>query len=419
MTAQRAKVNTQKENMIDSNSKLFQDNLVYKPFHYPYAVEVLKEHENRMHWGEHELDLSDDVADWKTPGVLEPAEKDFIIQILRMFTQSDVAVGAYYLDNLIPIFRNNEVRNMLTSFATREGTHQRAYALLNDTLGLPEGEYAAFRTYKEMADKDDFMRDADTSTLKGLALGLAKATFNEGVSLFASFIMLLNFQRFGKMKGMGKVVEWSVKDETKHVEGVSWLFRQICQEHPEIVNNHFKSVIYNMARRCVELEDAFIDLAYKMGSIKGLDSDGVKQYIRFIADRRLIMLGLKGNFKVKKNPLPWVDIVLNAADHTNFFENKVAEYEVGGLEGEWDYNFNDVRVYGKEGCPYCVKAKDWLVANNVDFDYIDLSDDQERNRFYDLYAFENEQRSVPKIFKLESDKIILLGGYNELVGKGL
>jgi ribonucleotide reductase beta subunit family protein with ferritin-like domain len=148
--------------------------------------------------------------------------------------------------------------------------------------------------------------------------------------------MLLNFQRFGKMKGMGKVVEWSIRDESIHVEGVSKLFKAYCAEHPRIVDDEFKGMIYEMARQSVKLEDNFVDLAYKLGDIEGLDSKEVKQYIRYITDRRLLQLGLKGNYKVKDNPLPWLEWVLNGADHTNFFENRVTEYEVAGLSGKWD-----------------------------------------------------------------------------------
>jgi ribonucleoside-diphosphate reductase beta chain len=187
-----------------------------------------------------------------------------------------------------------------------------------------------------MADKIDFMTEADTSTKSGLGLALAKSVFNEGVALFASFVMLLNFQRFGKMKGMGKVVEWSIRDESIHVEGNAFLFRTFCAEHPRIVNDEFKQQIYEMARQAVKLEDKFVDLAYAMGDVNGLTADEVKSYIRYITDRRLLQLGLKPNFKVKDNPLPWLEWVLNGADHTNFFENRVTEYEVAGLTGTWE-----------------------------------------------------------------------------------
>lgn len=306
----------------------------YKPFHYPWAVEMTTRHE-KAHWIEDEIDLSEDVTDWKG-GKMTDIEKEYVTNILRLFTQSDVAVGQNYFDQFIPKFKNNEVRNMLGSFATREGIHQRAYALLNETLGLPDSEYHAFLEYQEMADKIDFIMDSDVNTMRGLGLALAKSVLNEGVALFASFVMLLNFQRYGKMKGMGKVVEWSIRDESMHVEGISKLFKAFCKEHPRIIDDSFKKDIYEMSRNAVKLEDKFTELAYEMGDVDGLSQDDVKQYVRYITDRRLIQLGMKPNFKVKDNPLPWLEWVLNGADHTNFFENRVTEYEVAGLKGSWD-----------------------------------------------------------------------------------
>jgi glutaredoxin 3 len=404
--------------MITSKSKLFQSSAVYKPFAYPWAVDVTVEHE-KMHWIESEIPLGDDLTDWKM-GKLSATEKDFVTQILRMFTQSDVNVGGFYYDNLIPVLQNNEVRNMLGSFAVREGTHQRAYALLNDTLGLAEGDYAAFLDYAEMREKHEYMLEADPSTLEGLALALAKGVFNEGVSLFASFVMLLNFQRpegGGRMKGMCKIVEWSIKDETKHVEGVARLFRGLCNEHPEIVTDGFKRAIYDMAREVVRLEDAFVDLAYRAvgGAMPGLTAAEVQQYVRYVADRRLVQLGLKPNFMIAANPLPWLDWVISAADHTNFFEQKVAEYEVGGLHGEWGYDDAPAYfvVYGRDNCPYCVEAKQLLESRGLDYAYHDLTDDQLRQDFYDAAGFVGDERRVPKIW-CDTGTPRLIGGFTEL-----
>ena len=316
-----------------NKSSLMTFSKTYKPFYFPWAVDLTVKHE-KAHWIEDEIDLSEDVNEWKN-GRVTDIEKEYIVNILRLFTQSDVAVGQNYYDQFIPKFKNNEIRNMLGSFAAREGIHQRAYALLNDTLGLPDSEYHAFLEYKEMTDKIDFMMDSEQETTRGLALSLAKTVFNEGVALFASFAMLLNFQRFGKMKGMGKVVEWSIRDESMHVEGNANLFRAFCQENLHIVDNEFKKEIYLMASDAVSLEDKFIELAYKLGDIDGLNSEDVKQYVRYITDRRLTQLGLKEIYNVDKNPLEWIEWVLNGADHTNFFENRVTEYEVAGLTGNW------------------------------------------------------------------------------------
>ena len=313
---------------------LLLESKVYKPFKYPWAVELTQKHEE-IHWIEQEADLGEDVADWKLK--LTADEHDFITQILRLFTQSDIQVGANYHDFLIPRLKNNEVRNMLTSFAAREGVHQRAYALLNDTLGLPDEEYHKFMDYSEMADKIDFMATGNSATDQGLALCLAQSVFNEGVVLFASFVMLLNFQRFGKMKGMNTIVEWSLRDESIHCEGNAKLFKTLCAEKPHVVNDELKHKVYSMARKVVELEDSFIELVYQDYAIEGLAASEVKQYIRYITDRRLIQLGLKGNFLVKENPLPWLEWVLNGASHDNFFEKRVTEYSVNGMAGDWEY----------------------------------------------------------------------------------
>ena len=148
--------------------------------------------------------------------------------------------------------------------------------------------------------------------------------------------MLLNFPRHGKMKGMGQIVTWSIVDETMHAETMIKLFRTYIEENREIWNDDLKSRIYTIATKMVDLEDKFIDLAFGMVRVADLDASDVKQYIRYITDRRLISLGLKGIMKVKKNPLPWVEEMINAPTHTNFFENRATDYAKGALSGNWD-----------------------------------------------------------------------------------
>jgi ribonucleoside-diphosphate reductase beta chain len=318
------------------------------------------------------------------------------------------------------VIRNNEVRNLLGSFAVREGTHQRAYALLNDTLGLPESAYASFLNYTELKEKADFATDARTDTLENLALALSRGVINEGLSLFASFVMLLNFQRFGKMMGLCKIVEWSIKDETKHVEGVTKLFRTLCAEHPHIVTDALKKRIYDDFREAVRLEDAFIDLSYGQHEIEGLKAEDVKTYIRYIADRRLVGLGMKENWGIAANPLPWLDWIISAADHTNFFEAKVAEYEAGGLTGGWGYSTDQrsFTVYTKDGCPWCVRAKELLAGLGHEVQIVDLSDDDARQEFYRVHGFTGaagaQGATMPKIWETTSGWAEYVGGFTEL-----
>jgi ribonucleoside-diphosphate reductase beta chain len=192
--------------------------------------------------------------------------------------------------------------------------------------------------YAEMKEKHDYVMNisGQNTTKENTATHIAVfSAFTEGMQLFSSFIMLLNFPRHGKMKGMGQIVTWSIVDETQHTENMIKLFRAYIQENNEIWNDELKGRLYTIAERMVELEDKFIDLAFAMGAMEDLSSEDVKKYIRYIADRRLISLGLKGVFKVKRNPLPWVEEMINAPTHTNFFENRATDYAKGALSGDW------------------------------------------------------------------------------------
>lgn len=311
----------------------------YKPFKYPWAMLAAEEHE-KIHWGSWEAKLQEDVNQWKS-NVITQEEKDHITQILRIFTQSDVAVGGNYCDIFISVFKNNEIRNMLLSFANREGTHQRSYALLNDTLGLHESEYSSFLEYEEMASKIDFMlqppQEVEDESVS-IAYELARSVCNEGMSLFSAFVMLLNYQRQGKMKGMCEIVEWSLRDESKHVEGMTRLFHEYCKENPHVITDTLKSYIYNNYEQAVALEDALIELVYAQKDIADLSATSIKTYVRYLADRRLLQLGLKPIFGVKHNPLSWLDWVISGDSFKNFFEGTVTDYNASGMAGQinWD-----------------------------------------------------------------------------------
>ena len=312
--------------------------LAFKPFKYPWAMVFSEDHE-KIHWGTWEAKLQEDVNQWKG-GQISGLEKEHITQILRIFTQSDVAVGGNYCDVFIPFFKNNEIRNMLLSFANREGTHQRAYALLNDTLGLDEKEYSAFLDYGEMREKIEFMTEAPKglSDEAHMAFELARSVCNEGMGLFSAFVLLLNFQRFGRMKGMCEIVEWSIRDETMHVEGMTKLFHTYCEENPHVVTDKLKSYIYTNYTKAVEHEDALIDLVFVGDEMNELSKSDLKQYVRYLADRRLLQLGLKPIFKQKDNPLTWLDWIISGDDPKNFFEGTNTSYSAGGMVGEFDWS---------------------------------------------------------------------------------
>lgn len=310
----------------------------YKPFEYHEFVQVAEISE-KMHWVEQEVDLTEDIRQWKD-GTVTAQEKELVLEIMKTFTQSDVEVATGYIEFFLPYFKNNEVRQMLISIAAREGVHQRAYALFTDTIGLPEDSYRMFLEYEELAERIEKMTEMDASSYEGMAKSIARTVISEGIALFGAFVMLLNFQRHGKLMGLSKINEWSIKDEALHVEGMIILFRKFIEEHPQIVNDELKKSIYDMFREAVKLEDHFIDMAFKTcpDGIQGLKPEEVKQYIRYIADRRLIQLGLKGNWGVKTNPLPWIDPIIAGASMTNFFEQRESEYSAAGLTGNWGWD---------------------------------------------------------------------------------
>ena len=316
--------------------KLTDERNYFKPFNYAWAYDAWLKHE-QSHWLHTEVPMMEDVKDWKKK--LTTEEKTFLTNIFRFFTQGDIDVAGGYVNNYLPYFPQPEVRMMLLGFAAREALHIAAYSHLIETLGLPETTYNEFLEYAEMREKHDYVLDISlkNSTKENTAAHIAVfSAFTEGMQLFSSFIMLLNFPRMGKMKGMGQIVTWSIVDETQHAENMIKLFRTYIEENKEIWNDELKGKIYTIAERMVELEDKFIELSFSLGGIEGLTQEEVKKYIRYIADRRLISLGLKGVFKVKRNPLPWVEEMINAPTHTNFFENRATDYAKGALSGNWN-----------------------------------------------------------------------------------
>jgi len=304
----------------------------YKPFDHPWMFDYYSQ-QNQMHWFPEDVPLHNDVKDWQT---MTDEEKNLLTQIFRLFTQSDVDVGAGYVDRYMRIFKKPEARMMMSSFANMESIHQHAYSLLLDTVGMPEVEYKAFAEYEAMADKHEYINAVKVT--KGDKKSIAKALaiysgFTEGLQLFSSFIILLNFPRFGKMKGMGQIITYSIRDESMHVEAMTKLFREFIQENIDLWTDDFKAEIYQACREMVDLEDRFLDLVFEQGDIPGLTKKEMQQYIRYIADRRLLQLGLKTNYNVKENPLNWLDDVLGV-EHQNFFEGRATTYMKAGLRGD-------------------------------------------------------------------------------------
>ena len=317
---------------------LLSANPVYKPFHYPWAYDAWLQ-QQRIHWLPEEVPLADDVKDWQKN--LTKEERNLLTQIFRFFVQADVEVNNCYMGHYSRVFKPTEVCMMLASFSNTETIHIAAYSYLLDTIGMPEVEYEAFLRIKEMRDKYEYMQSFNTSTKLDIAKTLAMfGAFTEGLQLFASFAILLNFPRFNKMKGMGQIVTWSARDETLHTNSIIRLFHTFLSENPEIKSKDFFEDLKNACSIVVGHEDSFIDKAFELGGVEGLDAENVKKYIRYIADNRLNQLGINPIYNVGKNPLPYMDEMLNSLEHANFFESRATEYSRAATQGTWDEAFS-------------------------------------------------------------------------------
>ena len=312
--------------MVKTKTDITQERTTFKPFKYPWAYDAWLQHE-QSHWLHTEVPMSEDVKDYKK---LSSHEQEFLTKILRFFVQGDLDIGSGYHDHYIPVFKQPEVRMMMSGFAGREALHVAAYAHLIETLGLPESTYNEFLQYGEMVQKHDYINNLSAAPMAEKIAAIS--AFGEGMQLFSSFVMLLNFARNGKLKGLGQIIAWSIVDETQHAEGMIKVYREYVKHHQdETTSDRIKEI----ADQMVGLEDQFVDLAFSMVEVEKLTKEEVKQYIRYIADRRLISMGMKGIYKIKKNPLPWVDGMLGVS-HTNFFEQRVTDYSKGATTGTWD-----------------------------------------------------------------------------------
>lgn len=312
--------------------KLTDERPYFKPFQYSWAFDAFVKSE-QMHWLWSEVPIADDLNDWKNK--LEQDEKEFLTHLYRFFTQGDISIAGAYIKNYLPVFPQPEVRMMLSSFAARENIHIAAYSYLVESLGMPDTIYNEFLQYKAMADKHKFFEGFYNKDDRTIAQQMAVfSAFSEGMQLFSSFVMLINFSRSGLMKGMGQIISWSAADETLHCESMIKLFRTFIKENIHIWTDEFKREIYEIARKMAELEFSFIDLAFGMSEQRDLKKDDMKQFARYLVDRRLLALGLKPEFKVKRNPLPWVEPMFGLT-HSNFFEQRVTDYAKGSLTGSW------------------------------------------------------------------------------------
>jgi ribonucleoside-diphosphate reductase beta chain len=311
---------------------------------YPWAYECWKR-QQQIHWMGEEVPLGEDIKDWQSE-TLTANERNLLTQIFRFFTQADVEVSENYLKRYIPIFQPLEIQMMMAAFTNMETVHIDAYALLLKTLGMAKTEFEAFRDYTAMRAKADYMQGFGMTTCANVARTLAMfGAFTEGMWLFASFAMLMNFPRHNKMRGMGQIITWSIRDESLHCESMIRLYHEWAQETGAVTQSVGDDII-DVAKTSVTLEDKFVELAFEFGDVEGMTMKDIKNYVRYIADWRLTQLkltpvygyfsGSPGHYQqTQPHPLPWLSAMLNGVEHANFFEARSTEYSKAATRGNW------------------------------------------------------------------------------------
>ena len=240
-------------------------------------------------------------------------------------------------------FKKPEIQMMSAAFASFESIHAVSYAYLNQSLGLEDFE--AFLHEPTAKAKIDRLIGTKGKTKAEIARSLAIfSAFNEGVNLFSSFAILLNFSRFNKMKGLGQIISFSIKDESLHSEAGCWLFRTMISEYPEIWTDELKTQIYDSARTTIDLEDSFIDKAFSVGTVEGLEPKDIKMFIRHRANTKLGDLGLKSNWrnidKTVIEKMEWFSVLSTGTSQQDFFAGRVTDYSRGNFDFSkiWDLN---------------------------------------------------------------------------------
>lgn len=320
-------------------SNLLHERIVYKPFEYPQAYEYWLS-QQQAHWLHTEVPMMSDLNDWKQN--LSETEKNIIGSILKGFAQTETIVNDYWSGLVTKWFRKPEVIMMATTFGSMETIHAEAYSLLNETLGLDdfseflEDETTMAKIENLMVVRDSFNGEKDLHEIaKSLAIFSA---FTEGVNLFSSFAVLLSFKMRNKLKGVGQIVEWSIRDESMHSEAGCWLFRTLVEENPYLKTKELEAAINEAALLSLKLELDFIDKVYELGDLEGCSKYDLQNFIKNRVNTKLGDLGynpIVSNIDMTAvERMKWFDALSAGKQHTDFFANRVTNYSKGHMT--WD-----------------------------------------------------------------------------------
>jgi ribonucleoside-diphosphate reductase beta chain len=305
----------------------------YKPFEYQEAFDFYLD-QQRSHWLADEVPLASDLNDWKQK--LTESEKNLIGNILKSFAQTEVHVNDYWSSKVSQWFPKPEIVAMTSTFGSFEAIHAQAYARLNEALDLED--FKAFLEDEAALSKIERLTETPMETLSEKAQSLAIfSAFTEGVNLFSSFAILMSFQLRNLMKGTGQIIEWSVRDESLHSKAGCWLFRTLLDEMPELNTEDLRNKVTEACHLSVQLEFDFIEKAFEMGEVEGLNRAQLQNFIKARANEKMIELGYKSIYNdIDPNLLKqieWFGHLTSGKTQQDFFAGRVTNYSKS--VGDW------------------------------------------------------------------------------------
>src|SRR5579862_409618 len=300
------------------------------------------------HWMPQEVNMNRDIALWKNPNGLTEDERLIVKRNLGFFVTADSLAANNIVLGTYRHITAPECRQYLLRQAFEEAIHTHAYQYIAESLGLDEAEiFNAYHEVKSIRDKDDFLipfintlvdpmfktgtEEADRELLKSL---IVFACLMEGLFFYVGFVQILAMGRQNKMTGASEQYQYILRDESMHCNFGIDLVNTIKLENPHLWTAEFRREITGLFHQAVELEYAYAEDTMPRG-VLGLNAPMFKEYLRFVANRRAVQIGLDPLFQGASNPFPWMSELIDLKKEKNFFETRVIEYQTGGALS-WD-----------------------------------------------------------------------------------
>lgn len=296
---------------------------------------------NANHWLPTEISMQRDIEQWKAKNVLSDDERLSLKIVLGFFSTADSIAANNVVLATYRHITSPECRLYLLRQGYEEAIHTHAYQYLVESLGLDEGE--VFNMYREVDaiyNKASFILsfnegifdpnfktgtfEADQKFLENMVVFMIM----EGIFFYSSFAVMFGFQRQNKMVGSAEEIQYIMRDESMHLNFDINIILTIIEEQPELWTKEFQQRMIDLVKEAVKLEVTFAQTVFPKG-IFGMNAKSFKEYIEYIADRRLARLGLKAQYN-SQNPFPWMSETIDLSKEKNFFETRVTEYKTGG-----------------------------------------------------------------------------------------